>query len=188
MAYLLELIVAVNQDGIIGINNKIPWHIPEDLKRFKQLTEGHIVIMGRKTYESLPPKNRPLKNRVNIVLTSKPGLYFSKENDENDENNNNLSFTTRENLSNVIKKNLVGGVAKRIFIIGGSEIYHLFIDYCSIIHMTRVYFKVDVNDDANISFFPFTNESLFYNKGFTLEHEEEENINVHYLTYIKKNI
>jgi dihydrofolate reductase len=176
MAYLFELIVAVNQDGIIGINNKIPWHIPEDLQHFKRLTEGHIVIMGRKTYESLPPKNRPLKNRVNIVLTKAPEIYRGEE-------NNNLFFTTMENLSNVIKESLVGGVAKKIFIIGGSEIYHLFIDYCSVIHMTRVYFKVDLNDDATISFFPFTNDTLLY-KGFTLE-EKKENNQIIYLTYTK---
>ena len=181
MAYSFELIVAVNQDGIIGINNKIPWHIPEDLQHFKCLTEGHIVIMGRKTYESLPPKNRPLKNRVNIVLTTKPDIYFSKE--ENSENNN-LCFTTFENLFHIIKENLVGGVAKKIFIIGGSEIYHLFIDYCSVIHMTRVYFKVDLNDDAHISFFPFTNDTLLYNKGFTLEEKKEKNQTI-YLTYTK---
>ena len=186
MAYLFELIVAVNQDGIIGINNKIPWHIPEDLQRFKQMTEGHIVIMGRKTYESLPPKNRPLKNRVNIVLTTSPEIYFTNDNDDDKKEDTALYFTTMENLSNIIKENLVDGVAKRIFIIGGSEIYHLFIDYCSIIHMTRVYFKVDVNDDANISFFPFTNNTLLY-KGFVLEEEEKKNENI-YLTYIKKNI
>jgi len=181
MAYLFELIVAVNQDGIIGINNKIPWHIPEDLQRFKQMTEGHIVIMGRKTYESLPLKNRPLKNRVNIVLTTSPEIYFSNDNDDKKEDTT-LFFTTMDNLSNIIKEKIVG-IAKRIFIIGGSEIYHLFIDYCSIIHMTRVYFKVDVNDDANISFFPFT--KLY--KSFVLEEEEKKNENI-YLTYIKKNI
>jgi dihydrofolate reductase len=185
MAYLFELIVAVNQDGIIGINNTIPWHIPEDLQRFKRMTEGHIVIMGRKTYESLPPKNRPLKNRFNIVLTTSPELYFINE--ENDEKKN-VCFTRMENLSNVIKENLVGGVAKKIFIIGGSEIYHLFIDYCSIIHMTRVYFKVDLNDDATISFFPFT--KLY--KSFVLEEEKEKeetlNLQFNYLTYIKKNV
>ena len=175
MAYSFELIVAVNQDGIIGINNTIPWHIPEDLQHFKSLTEGHIVIMGRKTYESLPPKNRPLKNRVNIVLTTNPELYEYK---------NNLCFTTFENLFHIIKENLVGGVAKKIFIIGGSEIYHLFIDYCSVIHMTRVYFKVDLNDDAHISFFPFTNDTLLYNKGFTLEEKKEKNQTI-YLTYTK---
>lgn len=176
MAYSFELIVAVNQDGIIGVNNTIPWHIPEDLQRFKRMTEGHIVIMGRKTYDSLPPKNRPLKNRVNIVLTTSPELYFNKDEKKN------VCFTRMENLSNVIKENLVGGVAKRIFIIGGSEIYDLFIDYCSIIHMTRVYFKVDLNDDATISFFPFT--KLY--KGFVLEEEEKKNETI-YSTYIKKN-
>ena len=63
-----ELVVAMDVDGCIGSNNTIPWSLPEDLKHFKELTENNIVIMGRKTFESLP--NGPLKNRMNIVISS----------------------------------------------------------------------------------------------------------------------
>ena len=72
MSGALTLIAAVAQNGVIGKGNALPWHLPEDLKHFKQLTTGHAVIMGRKTWESLPPKFRPLPNRLNIVITRDP--------------------------------------------------------------------------------------------------------------------
>jgi len=66
---LLTLIAAVARNGVIGIDNRLPWHLPADLKHFKALTTGHAVIMGRKTWESLPEKFRPLPGRHNIVVT-----------------------------------------------------------------------------------------------------------------------
>jgi dihydrofolate reductase len=65
----LTLIAAVARDGVIGIDNRLPWRLPADLKRFKELTLGHTVIMGRKTWESLPAAFRPLPGRRNIVVT-----------------------------------------------------------------------------------------------------------------------
>jgi dihydrofolate reductase len=70
----IKIIAAVAQNGVIGANGKIPWHIPEDLKRFSKLTKGYgnnAVIMGRKTWESIPEKYRPLPGRRNIVVTSR---------------------------------------------------------------------------------------------------------------------
>lgn len=66
---MIIIVAAVAQNGVIGYRNALPWHLPEDLKHFRELTTGHAVIMGRKTWESLPPKFRPLPNRRNIVLT-----------------------------------------------------------------------------------------------------------------------
>ena len=66
---MIDLIVAVSKNGVIGINNELPWHLPADLKNFKTLTQGGVVIMGRKTFESI---GRPLPNRVNIVITRDP--------------------------------------------------------------------------------------------------------------------
>ncbi len=66
---ILTLIAAVARNGVIGIDNRLPWHLPADLKRFKALTTGHAVIMGRKTWQSLPEKFRPLPGRQNIVVT-----------------------------------------------------------------------------------------------------------------------
>jgi len=65
----LTLIAAVARNGVIGKDNALPWHLPKDLKHFKQLTTDHAVIMGRKTWESLPARFRPLPNRLNIVVT-----------------------------------------------------------------------------------------------------------------------
>ena len=65
----LTLIAAVARNGVIGVDNRLPWRLPADLKRFKELTLGHTVIMGRKTWESLPASYRPLPGRRNIVVT-----------------------------------------------------------------------------------------------------------------------
>lgn len=68
----LSMVLARDLFGIIGIKNKLPWHVPADLALFKRLTKGKVVVMGRKTWESLPVK--PLPDRLNIIITSKPHL------------------------------------------------------------------------------------------------------------------
>lgn len=121
-----ELIVCCTKDGIIGNNNTIPWHIPEDIKYFRNTTINNIVIMGRKTYESIP--NGYLKNRMNIVITNKYLDY---------KNNTNIIFTNMDNIMSIIEK-LQKEQNRKVFIIGGSEIYKLFFDYCDIIHLTMI--------------------------------------------------
>ncbi|MDD2925869.1 dihydrofolate reductase [Rhodoferax sp.] len=69
----LKLIFARASNGVIGLNNTLPWHLPEDMAHFKRTTLGCPVIMGRKTWESLPPKFRPLPGRLNVVVTRQPG-------------------------------------------------------------------------------------------------------------------
>ena len=69
----LTVIAAVARNGVIGRDNALPWHLPADLKHFRALTMGHAVIMGRKTWESLPEKFRPLPGRQNIVVTRNAG-------------------------------------------------------------------------------------------------------------------
>src|SRR5690606_39108924 len=66
---IISLIAAVSQNGVIGKNNDLPWHLPDDMKYFMQTTKEHHVIMGRKNYESIPEKFKPLPNRTNIVIT-----------------------------------------------------------------------------------------------------------------------
>jgi dihydrofolate reductase len=68
----IQLIYARARNGVIGKDGVMPWHLPEDLAHFKQLTQGHPVIMGRKTWDSLPPRFRPLPGRRNIVVTRQP--------------------------------------------------------------------------------------------------------------------
>ena len=71
---MISIIVAIAENNAIGKNNDLLWHIPEDMKRFKQITSGHKIIMGKRTYESLP--YRPLKNRTNIVISDIPGDHY----------------------------------------------------------------------------------------------------------------
>ncbi len=68
----INLIYARAANNVIGKNNRLPWHLPEDMAHFKRLTQGHPVIMGRKTWDSLPPRFRPLPGRTNLVVTRQP--------------------------------------------------------------------------------------------------------------------
>ena len=103
----IALIYARAANGVIGHNGTIPWHLPEDLAHFKALTQGHPVIMGRKTWESLPPRFRPLPGRRNIVITRQtdyaaPGAEVAGS------------------LENALQRASTAAVA---FIIGGEQIY-----------------------------------------------------------------
>ena len=70
----ISMIVAVSKNNVIGKNNSLAWHLPDDMNYFKNMTQGHSVIMGRKNWESIPKKYRPLPNRKNIVITRKYDL------------------------------------------------------------------------------------------------------------------
>jgi dihydrofolate reductase len=67
---VISLVVARAANGVIGRDGKLPWHLPSDMRHFRELTTGHTVLMGRRTFESLPPKYRPLPQRRNLVLSS----------------------------------------------------------------------------------------------------------------------
>ncbi len=105
----IALIVAMSENGVIGDKGKIPWHIREDLQRFKRLTLGHPIIMGRRTYESI---GKPLPGRTNIVLTQNPNFAPSAE---------LLPFASLDAALNHCRAQN----AKSVFIIGGSKVYQL---------------------------------------------------------------
>lgn len=127
----LNAILAMNHRGVIGRNNRIPWYIPEDLQYFKKITQNHIVIMGRKTFESLP--NGPLTNRINVVLTNHPNKYNHIEKEFRDQ----LYFVTFENLEKILQE-IQKNETKEIFIIGGSQIYKKFFPLYTKIYLTIV--------------------------------------------------
>ena len=115
----VHLIWAQNQAGVIGEDNKIPWHIPEDLKNFKRLTIGYPIIMGRKTWESLPLK--PLPKRRNIVL-SRSGISETE------------SFQSIQACIDALDEEKV----KHVFVIGGAMIYKEFYVIADELHVTLV--------------------------------------------------
>lgn len=107
------------RNGVIGSNNKLPWHIPGDLKRFKALTIGHTIVMGRKTFESLP--NGPLPGRKNIVLSRS---VFHSQNDV-------IVISTLEEVLKLAEN-------QTVFVIGGGEVYRQFLPYACRIELTLI--------------------------------------------------
>ena len=159
----LTIIAAASTNNVIGLDNKLIWNIPKDLKRFKELTQGHNVIMGRKTFESLP---NPLPNRVNIVVT------------RNTEYHNDgviICKSINEALDHCIEDS-------QTFILGGWEIYSQTINIVDKIELTRIY--KDYKGDAYFPEIPIEKFKLINEE----KHELEgiENIKYSFLTYLKK--
>src|SRR5258708_24809911 len=119
----VSLIVAVSENGVIGDKGKIPWHVREDLQRFKRLTMGHPIIMGRKTYESI---GKPLPGRTNIVLTR--GLNFIAPPEV-------LALASL----NAALEHCRGQNHDSAFIIGGSKVYQLALPLADKMFITEVH-------------------------------------------------
>lgn len=119
----------MSENRVIGQNNSLPWHISEDLRRFSQLTSGHAVLMGRKTYDSLPEKYKPLPNRKNIVASRDKKLKLREDvliiNDV-------LSFIGEA------KEGKINLPSNQLWIIGGQEIFSLTQSFVEEIHLTIV--------------------------------------------------
>ncbi len=126
---MISFIVAFDRDRVIGKNNRLPWHLPNDLARFKRITTGHTVVMGRKTYESI---GRPLPNRRNVILTRNKS--FEAEGCE--------VVHTYEEVINRCRD-------EKCFIIGGSELFSLFWEDAERLYVTFI----DASFDGD-TFFP----------------------------------
>lgn len=142
MTVTVSLIAAAGLNNEIGKDNKLPWHIPDDLKNFKALTSGKVIVMGRKTWESLGYK--PLPNRHHVILTRKQGGVPDIDGVLNlkGDMGSVIEFLKKE----VAEKDY----PKEIFIIGGAEIYHQAMPYADKIYLSRVEVKVEAAD----AFFP----------------------------------
>lgn len=125
---MIKLIAAVNSKNYIGLNNALLYQIPTDLSRFKFLTTGHTVVMGRKTWESLPDKSRPLSNRKNVVVTR-----------DKNYNPGHKDVIVIHDLVSYLKSKL--DTLQTVWIIGGAEIYGCAIPFVGEAHVSVV------NDD-----------------------------------------
>ena len=136
---MISLVAAIGKNRELGLGNKIPWYLPDDFRHFKELTRGHAVIMGRKTFESI---GKPLPDRKNIVITRQsdyqaPGCVIAGS------------------LEEALKIAGEGAdAATEIFIIGGAEIYKLGLPFARKIYLTAVDAKVPAD-----TFFPELDES-----------------------------
>lgn len=139
---MIELIVACARDSsgnmIIGNENRLPWHVPGDLRRFKEKTMGHPIVMGRKTYESLPRK--PLPGRENIILTANKNYVAGQ-------------CTIVHDAEAIIGRH--GKTWESCYIIGGAQIYGLFLPHAQRIHLSLI----DIETDGD-TYFPMSWEEM----------------------------
>ena len=161
----LSIIVAIAQNGAIGKDNDLLWHLSGDLKRFKQLTTGHPVVMGRKTWDSLP--KRPLPKRQNIVMTNNPDFAADGA----------TVVHSVNDLFNVLKD-----CDDEVFVMGGVAIYKALLPFCQRLYITRVYrdYEADV-------YFPTIDMSEFtlVSLGEPLQ-DEESGLDFAYEEYERK--
>ena len=160
----ISIIAAIAKNNAIGKDNDLIWHISEDLKRFKKLTSGHTIIMGRKTYESLPFK--PLPNRKNIILSGKTDLKFE-----------------RAIVANSIEDALKECESEdEIFICGGATVYKKFIDIADKMYLTEINQEFDGD-----TFFPDYNQDNWKIKLQSEKYtDEKSNIEYKFIDYIRQ--
>jgi dihydrofolate reductase len=126
---IISAIAALSKNRVIGKNNDLPWRLPDDMKFFMETTKGHHVIMGRKNYDSLHEKFKPLPNRTNIVITRQenfkaPGCIVLHDVEE--------GLELAENNSE-----------KECFIIGGAEIYRLALPFTTRLYLTEIHAEIE---------------------------------------------
>ena len=156
----LTIIVAYDANYGIGINNALAWHVPEDLVRFKQITTGHAIIMGRKTYDSI---GKPLPNRRSIVLTRQTDWQPQ-------------GVEVVHDLAEAIR--LVGD--DEAFVIGGAEIYAQALPLCQKLLVTQIHH--DVQCDA---FFPALDKNSWREVERLTQHSEQNGFDYSFVTYQK---
>ncbi|MFH1790226.1 MAG: dihydrofolate reductase [bacterium] len=124
---MIAIIAAIADNNCIGKNNKLPWHIPEDLKQFKKITANKTVLMGRKTFESiLGYLGHPLPNRTNIVLTR------------------NAKYNVHDvEVCNNVKSAIAKHQNEDIFVIGGATVYEQTINLADTLYITHIHKKID---------------------------------------------
>ena len=161
---MLSIIVAKAKNNIIGKNNELVWHLPEDLKHFKELTTGHTIIMGRKTYESL---GKPLPNRKHIIFSQNPDFKVHEEN-----------VQVVHSLLEI--QDLIEG-KEEAFVIGGAMIYNFLMPYVKKIYVTEI--KQEFDGDA---FFPIIDSEEWKETSRTTGiKNEENNLDYDFVTYEK---
>ena len=159
---MVSIIVATDKQGGIGKDNALLWHLPNDLKRFKTITSGHPIIMGRKTYESI---GRPLPNRMNIIITQNKDLKIE-------------GCIIVHNLKDAI----IAAEGKDVFIIGGGSIYEQAMEMADMIYLTLV----DVSLEADTHFPKINDEQWQIVHSETHTKDEKHNYDYHFIDLKRK--
>lgn len=160
----LSIIVAMSKNRVIGYKNELPWHLPEDLKRFKKITMGHPIVMGRKTFESI---GRPLPGRENIVITRNKDYQAE-------------GITVIHDFNSILKYQNTNDqrptTEDEVFIIGGAEIFKLALPNTNNVYLTLIHKEfegdtffpeLDLEKDFKIS----EKSEIFHSKNFNLPYQ-----------------
>lgn len=156
-----SIIAAIGKNNELGKNNDLIWHLKGDMKFFKEKTMNHKIIMGRKTFESLP---KMLPNRDHIVLSSS--------------NNFPSNVEVFSNIDELLKK--YNDYNQEIFIIGGASIYKLFLDKCDKLYLTNI----DAIDNEATAYFPNFDKSLY--DSILLDENNTDKIKYNHVLYKRK--
>ena len=161
---MLTIIAAASENNALGKDNQLVWHLPDDFKRFKSLTSGHYIVMGRKTFESFP---KPLPNRTHVIITRQNDYEVPE---------GCLVASSLEHAIDLCPKN------EEVFIIGGGEIYKQSIEIADKIDLTRVHTTIEAD-----TFFPEIDTNhwkLVFEEFHTKDDKHEYDFT--FLTYIRK--
>jgi dihydrofolate reductase len=159
----VSVLAAVARGGVIGRDNAIPWRIPEDAQRFRALTMGHPVVMGRKTWDSLPDRFRPLPGRRNVVVT-RNGAWYADGADR------------AGSLDDALR--LLAG-APHVFVIGGGELYAAALPLADELLLTEI--DVDVDGDTVLP--PW--DRAAFEETSREEHVSETGVPFSFVTYVR---
>lgn len=160
---MIVIIAAAAENNALGLNNDLLWHLPDDFKRFKELTTGHYIVMGRKTFESFP---KPLPNRTHVIITRQK-KYRAE------------GCLIAPNLEEALQ--LCSGQEK-VFIIGGGEIYQQSLQIADVIELTRVHHTFEAD-----TFFPEIDPKIWQLTSATYHPEDEKHRYAFtFQTFIKK--
>src|SRR6185436_19268746 len=121
---IISLIAAMSKNRVIGKNNSLPWHLPDDMKYFMQTTKGHYVIMGRRNFDSIPEKFRPLPNRTNVIVTRQENYVAP-------------GCSVVHGIDEALK---LAREAREVeaFVIGGADIYRLAWPFANRLYLTEI--------------------------------------------------
>lgn len=162
---MISFIFAMDANRLIGKDNDLPWHLPNDLAYFKKITSGHSIIMGRKTYESI---GRPLPNRKNIVVTSAHDSEFP-------------GCTVVSSIEDVLQ---IASDTEECFVIGGAQLYTGLFPYADRLYMTKIHHQFDGD-----RYFPEFDESKWKLVSSEQGTKDEKNpYDYEFLVYEKKNV
>ena len=120
---MISIIVAVAENGVIGTGNRLPWHLPDDLRRFKALSLGKPIVMGRRTFDSI---GKPLPGRTNIVVSRRPGLAIE-------------GTVVSASLDAALA---AAGAVPEVVVIGGADIFRQVLPRTDVVHLTRVHARI----------------------------------------------